>query len=1096
MEYWKRLLATALAMLTLCTCMNPGLLQVNADTLEVLEEDSVLLPGEMPAMAADIFTQLPADTAGIPGNDALYEGYLYRLFYGGEAMPIGDLARNSLNKRGKRLYDYLKENILLVASGKSSSTEFPITYQQIIDWSGAGVYTGSSAKNAFQQFSQEFQIDMVIDALLNDCPYDLYWFDKVNGVFMPYSYSSSSAGYKLHTVKFQFYVVADHQSSGSSITVNASRVNTAAAAAANAKKVVTQNAKASDYEKLLAYKKEICSLVSYNSSVAPSSFSTDADPWQLIYVFDGNTSTNVVCEGYSKAFQYLCDLSSFEGTVNCYSVTGDLVGAGGHMWNIVTIGGKNYLADITNSDSNTVGSDGHLFLAGGSGSIASGYNISTSKFVYDTDMKTLWGTGADSILLLSSSGYNPYADPCANGHSWKAATCLAPKHCSACGITEGSAGDHTKVTDKAEDATCTKPGKTEGSHCSVCGKTFVAQTSIPATGHSPVTDAAKAATCTASGLTEGSHCSVCDLVLVTQKTVPATGHTKAVDPAKAATCTETGLTEGSHCSVCELVLVAQKTVAALGHTPVTDPGKAATCTEDGITEGSHCSVCSMVLVEQTVIPAAGEHTYQNGVCSLCGDTLPTPPDPTDPSEPHTHSYTLKNLDDAYRKSAATCTEAAVYYRSCICGEKGTEVFTHGEAAGHQEVTDEAKAPTCTEAGLTEGAHCSVCLAVIVPQTAVPALGKHQYEDGVCHFCGAITPVNAPEASIVSKTASGLPHVSWEKVEDAVSYQIYRAAGTSKDYTLLSSIIASSYTDATAEAGIRYTYKIVAQDADGNISACSNAVSRTCDLPQPVIRIGNSSSSGKITVSWDAIPGAKEYKVYRATSKTGSFKLMKTVPGTTYTNTSAAAGKTYYYKVRAIHSNSAANSAYSSVKYRTCDLPQPSISLKSIASSGKIQVSWKAIEGAVSYKVYRATSKNGTYKLMKTTSGTSYTNTSVNPGTTYYYKVKAIHEKEAASSAYSSYKYRTCDLPRPDVEIHLKNGNPRLTWDKIDGAVEYKVYRATSKNGSYKLMSTRTSASYTNTSAKAGTTYYYKVKAIHEKEAANSPYSTIVSIKAK
>ncbi len=264
---------------------------------------------------------------------------------------------------------------------------------------------------------------------------------------------------------------------------------------------------------------------------------------------------------------------------------------------------------------------------------------------------------------------------------------------------------------------------------------------------------------------------------------------------------------------------------------------------------------------------------------------------------------------------------------------------------------------------------------------------------------------------------------------------------------------------------------------------------------PEIKASGISSTGKTKISWNKVEGAAKYEVYRATSKTGKYSRMKTTTGTSYTNTSAKAGTRYYYYVLSV-AEDGTQSEKSSIVSRTCDLARPSITLTGISSSGSIKVSWKKIDGAKEYKVYRATSKNGTYKLMKTTSSTSYTNSSVKAGTTYYYKVKAVHENSAANSAYSSYKYRTCDLPRPDVEITLKKGDPRLTWDKIDGAKKYEIYRATSKNGTYKLMKTTTSTSYTNTTAKAGKTYYYKVKAIHSKSAANSAYSSIVSIKAK
>ena len=83
---------------------------------------------------------------------------------------------------------------------------------------------------------------------------------------------------------------------------------------------------------------------------------------------------------------------------------------------------------------------------------------------------------------------------------------------------------HVPETDPAEEPNCTETGRTEGSHCSVCGEVLVAQEVIPSLGHSEVIDAVVAATCTTDGKTEGSHCSSCGEVLVAQEVIPATGH--------------------------------------------------------------------------------------------------------------------------------------------------------------------------------------------------------------------------------------------------------------------------------------------------------------------------------------------------------------------------------------------------------------------------------------------------------------------------------------------------------------------------------------------------------------------------------------------
>ena len=83
--------------------------------------------------------------------------------------------------------------------------------------------------------------------------------------------------------------------------VNAGIVQLAKSAAENARMIVKEFQGYTETEKLYGYKEMICYLTSYNDDVTEDD--EYGDPWQLIYVFDGDDSTNVVCEGYSKAFQ-------------------------------------------------------------------------------------------------------------------------------------------------------------------------------------------------------------------------------------------------------------------------------------------------------------------------------------------------------------------------------------------------------------------------------------------------------------------------------------------------------------------------------------------------------------------------------------------------------------------------------------------------------------------------------------------------------------------------------------------------------------------------------------------------------------------------
>ena len=267
------------------------------------------------------------------------------------------------------------------------------------------------------------------------------------------------------------------------------------------------------------------------------------------------------------------------------------------------------------------------------------------------------------------------------------------------------------------------------------------------------------------------------------------------------------------------------------------------------------------------------------------------------------------------------------------------------------------------------------------------------------------------------------------------------------------------------------------------------------MAQPQISLSNVASSGKIKISWEKIDGAVKYEVWRATSKTGTYSKLTTTTNTSVTNTSAIAGKTYYYKVKAISSNSSANSEYSAVKSRVCDLAKVSIKLSNRASDGAITIKWDAVAGATKYQVYRATSKSGQYTKLATTSSISYNDVSGTAGKTYYYKVRAICNNTEATGVYSSVQSCVRCLANPDVKITRQSGKPYLQWDKVSNAAGYRVYRATSKNGTYSLMKNMTSRSFKDTSAKNGKTYYYKVVAVCKTTSGNSAYSSVVSIKA-
>ncbi len=186
----------------------------------------------------------------------------------------------------------------------------------------------------------------------------------------------------------------------------------------------------------------------------------------------------------------------------------------------------------------------------------------------------------------------------------------------------------------------------------------------------------------------------------------------------APTCEERGYTM-RECTDCG-VTYKYKYVDALGHKTKLTEAVQPTCTEWGNARYYTCSICEELFKDVNGINgttsdevkkgrAPLNHLYDENVyerdntshwhlCLRC----------TKPSEEVSHSYNQSSTSSSYLKSSATCTQAAVYYYSCLCGAEGTNTFTSGSALGHNLTKHEAVAPTCGTDGNIAYWSCSRC----------------------------------------------------------------------------------------------------------------------------------------------------------------------------------------------------------------------------------------------------------------------------------------------------------------------------------------------------------------------------------------------------
>ncbi|MFC2095299.1 fibronectin type III domain-containing protein [Candidatus Bipolaricaulota bacterium] len=336
-----------------------------------------------------------------------------------------------------------------------------------------------------------------------------------------------------------------------------------------------------------------------------------------------------------------------------------------------------------------------------------------------------------------------------------------------------------------------------------------------------------------------------------------------------------------------------------------------------------------------------------------------------------------------------------------------------------------------------------------------------------------TGVNATDGTIC-----GYVNVTWDAVSGATEYSVYRATSAGGPYSLLGTHSLTYWQNSSAVPGTTYYYKVTAHNGCGESN--QSGYDSGYRIAPPETPTGVAATDGdhmdKVQVTWDAVDGAETYQVHRATSSGGSYTQIGTTTSTSYNDTSAVAGTTYYYKIAGYNACTVSPLSDFDEGYRGAIPGVPGDVSASDQWCNQIMVSWSTVSGATSYKIYRATSSGGTYSYIGYNNTSPYSDNST-PGETFYYKVSATND--CGESALSDYDegYRTA-VPVAPTGVSATDGDHcdkvQVTWDAVDGAETYQVHRATSSGGSYSQIGTMTSTSYNDTSAVAGTTYYYKI----------------------
>ncbi len=336
----------------------------------------------------------------------------------------------------------------------------------------------------------------------------------------------------------------------------------------------------------------------------------------------------------------------------------------------------------------------------------------------------------------------------------------------------------------------------------------------------------------------------------------------------------------------------------------------------------------------------------------------------------------------------------------------------------------------------------------------------------------------PGLTGASNVSTGV-RVTWSRSSGAAGYYVYRkSTGNWQRVAVIRNSATTSYTDTTAVSGTdyRYTVRAVSGSVLSGYSSSGIAIRylQTPTLTQLETVESGGSATG-LRIYWRAVSGASNYRVYRRLPG-GSWTRVGQTSGTNYTDTTARSGQAYSYTVRA--QSASGMSFYDTAGLTATWLTMPVVQ-KAANVSGGVRVTWSASSGSLSgYWIYRKEAGKGWQKVGTVSSSqTSYTDTGVTSGKTYYYTVRAY--RGASVSSYDHTGRQVVCLAVPALRSAAKSGRSIcVTWDVVSGATSYTLYRRTG-SGSWVAIATLTgngTTSCIDANVTSGHTYTYTVRA--------------------
>jgi fibronectin type 3 domain-containing protein len=332
-----------------------------------------------------------------------------------------------------------------------------------------------------------------------------------------------------------------------------------------------------------------------------------------------------------------------------------------------------------------------------------------------------------------------------------------------------------------------------------------------------------------------------------------------------------------------------------------------------------------------------------------------------------------------------------------------------------------------------------------------------------------------------------------------NYRIYRGTASGQLSLLTTVPNVLSYSDTGLTNGVTYYYQVTALNAVGegppSNEASATPVSGT-SAPTPPRQLSATAGDARIALAWlapssDGGSPITNYRIYRGTASGGESLLATAGNVSSYSDTTATNGVTYYYVVKAVNAigESGASNEVSATPVAGPSVPDVPRNLVASPGNGTVTLTWTApaSDGGspiTGYTVYRGTNSGNRSFSQKLGAVTTYTDGGLSNGQRYYYVVTASNAiGEGPPSNEASAKPATVPDAPGNLQAIAGNRTVTIQWSgpAFDGGApvtNYKIYRGTVSGSTSLLTTVGPVGSYTDTGVTNGVRYYYRVAAVN------------------